>query len=70
MTQIYVASTQIEADIIASLLRSQGIEVFLRSDNTGGVDPSLTLIHGIAIFVKEEEAQAALALIEDSTQNR
>ena len=56
---VRVFSTEMEALIARSALRSFGIEAFLSSDDCGGQRPHGTMANGIRLMVRPEDANAA-----------
>jgi len=57
------------AEPVAQLLRANGIEAFIYSDDAGGVHPPLGMAYGTEIKVPEsrlEEAKALLAAYEQA----
>lgn len=57
------------AEPLAQLLRANGIEAFIWSDDAGGVHPPLSLTNGTEIKVAESrlgEARALLAAYEEA----
>lgn len=59
-----------EAEIAKGLLESRGIEVILSADDAGGMQPQLTFTRGVRLIVKEEEAEAALKILEEQEEGR
>jgi hypothetical protein len=60
---VYTASSRTDASIIQNLLLEAGIESAMRTDDGGGMLPSLDLAEGVAVMVDEtllEEAKAVL----------
>lgn len=61
----------IQAEIVAGLLRSHGIPVYIDLDNTGSIFPSSafgSLTGKASIFVPESYYQATLALLSEEDE--
>lgn len=54
-----------EADLAKGFLESEGIEAFVSADDAGGMRPHLAFTGGVRLMVKNEEAEAALQILED-----
>ena len=53
-----------EAELVKSLLESNGIEAIVSADDCGGMRPHLLLgTNGTRLLVKEEDAQKALDVL-------
>ena len=59
LVPVRVFSTEMEALIARSALRSFGIESYLSSDDCGGQRPAWTLVNGIRLMVRPEDANTA-----------
>lgn len=46
-----------EAQLVADLLRSEGIDVAMQKDDAGGLYPNLTAARGIHLLVRSEDKQ-------------
>ena len=58
VVSVAVVNSRIEAEVIAGLLRSNGIKVGINADDAGAQEPQLQL-QGVHIFVApEDEAEA------------
>jgi hypothetical protein len=53
-----------EAEIVRSMLASEGIDSMVTSDDCGAVDPALGFVRGISLAVESEQADRARALLE------
>ena len=53
---------KIEADLIAGLLESAGVNAIVVADDAGGLDPALQL-SGVHVLVKPEDEAAARAVL-------
>lgn len=62
---VAVVGSQIEADIIVGLLRSNGLRAVAIADDAGGQDPALQL-EGVRVEVNPEDAEDANALLADT----
>jgi hypothetical protein len=66
MKTVYTATFQDDAIVILSILKSGGIEGVMMADNMLEVNPLFhTDIRGISIVVPDEQAEDAMALVED-----
>ncbi|MCK4329836.1 DUF2007 domain-containing protein [candidate division WOR-3 bacterium] len=52
-----------DAELAFSLLKSSGIEVFIRRDDFGGLGPHLTFARGIKLLVRNEDEEEARQLL-------
>jgi Putative prokaryotic signal transducing protein len=57
----------IEAEVIVARLRASGIPAMMGADS---VYPSVTIADGIPVFVSEEDAARARALLEDDDKSQ
>ncbi|MCD6231325.1 DUF2007 domain-containing protein [Candidatus Aerophobetes bacterium] len=69
MISIYRASSIIEADVIRSILREEGIDCFLWDKYIGLVYPPIALSQGIRIVVEEKNLKEAKKIIKDYFQS-
>jgi hypothetical protein len=58
-------SSQAEADVVAGLLRANGIKAGVLADDAGGQDPQLQL-DGVRVFVAPADAAAARQVLADA----
>ena len=58
-------SSQIEADIIVGLLKSNGIYSFSTADDCGGVQSFMNSSIGVKVWVKEVDFEKALFYLEE-----
>lgn len=54
-----------DAQLASSLLKSSGIEVFIRRDNFGGMGPHLAFARGIRLLVQKEDEENARQLLSE-----
>jgi hypothetical protein len=59
LVPVRVFSTEMEALVARSALKSFGIESYLSSDDCGGQRPAWTLTNGIRLMVRPEDANTA-----------
>ena len=57
-------SSRIEAEVVKSYLESMGIESSIKSDDADQLYPSLGLVKGVKLLVKDHDLERALALLE------
>jgi hypothetical protein len=65
---VRVFSTEMEALVAKSALRSFGIEALLSSDDCGGQRPQWTFANGIRLMVRPEDANAANDVLRSSVE--
>jgi hypothetical protein len=53
------------ADLVASLLESEGIETWVLTDDAGGAYPALQLTQGVQLFVSRENEEWAKEILAD-----
>ncbi|MEO0297679.1 MAG: DUF2007 domain-containing protein [candidate division WOR-3 bacterium] len=61
---------RIEAEIVKSLLESNGIKVFLSTDDAYGYYPSFDLQRKVKLFVLEKDYDEAKLVISKGYENR
>jgi len=61
-TVVAVVGSRVEADIIAGMLRDNGIAASVSSDDAGGLQPALQA-QGVRVLVGEQDAVAAAQLL-------
>ena len=55
----------IAAEMAKTTLDSAEIDSFLRSDDSGHLDPALSLTNGVKLLVRAEDAEAAAEMLEE-----
>ena len=60
LTVLKTLPSQIEADIIVGLLKSNGIYSFSTADDCGGVQSFMNSSIGVKVWVKEDDFEKAL----------
>ena len=63
------AGSQIEADLIVGMLRSNGLRAIALADDAGGLDPALAVTDGVQIQVNPEDEAPARALLAEAERN-
>ena len=63
---VAVVNSRAEAELIAGMLRNNGIEAYVSADDLGGVDLALQA-QGVRIIVSETDKQSAKELLAHST---
>lgn len=61
-----VASSRVEAQIIAGMLEANGIVATISADDAGGQEPQWQLTDGVRVVVANEDLEAAQRLIAES----
>jgi Putative prokaryotic signal transducing protein len=62
---VAVVPSRTEAELIAGLLRSNGVRAAVSADDAGGQDPQLQL-EGVRVLVAPEDEAAARELLADT----
>jgi hypothetical protein len=62
VVSVAVVGSRIEAEVVAGLLRSNGIKVGISADDAGAQEPQLQL-QGVHVYVAPEDAEAARKLL-------
>jgi hypothetical protein len=62
VVEVAVVDSRIEAEVIAGLLRSNGIKAGINADDAGAQEPALQL-QGVQVFVSAEDAPLARKLL-------
>jgi hypothetical protein len=57
------------AQAAVSLLQSEGVDAAISSDDAGGELPNLDLGGGVRVFVQEENAEFAKALLQQGAED-
>lgn len=66
LTSVVARVTSIvEAQLIAGMLESEGIQAAVSADDVGGFEPQLQLSQGVRVLVSAEDEAQARRLIED-----
>jgi hypothetical protein len=63
LVAVAVVGSRIEAEVIAGLLRSNGIKVGVNADDAGAQEPALQL-QGVQVYVSAADAPTARKLLE------
>ena len=61
---VFVASSEIEAEIVKSLLINAGIEAFVSADDGGGTLSALAASEGVEVLVDEDAEAEALSVLD------
>jgi hypothetical protein len=56
---------ELEANLGKSALQAAGIDCIISRDNCGGMEPQLSLVQGIKLLVRSDDAQRAAAILAD-----
>ena len=62
---VKIFSSRIEAEVAKSFLESMRIESNIKSDDADQLYPSLGLVKGVKLLVKDEDLKRALTLLEE-----
>ena len=63
LVKIKTFRSEIEAEVAATVLREEGIEPYIHSDDAGGFEPQLQITRGVDLLVEEEDSERALDLL-------
>ncbi len=55
---------RLEAEIARGVLEAHGIKAMLSADDAGGWRPELTLVRGVRLLVKQENAEEAIGVLD------
>ena len=66
---VAVVTSRTEAELIAGLLRSNGLEAAVSADDAGGQDPQLQ-VQGVRVLVAASDAASARRLLADADDTR
>ena len=61
---VAVVTSKFEADLIAGLLRGEGIDAVTSADDAGGQEPQWQL-QGVRVLVPEADREAATRLLDE-----
>jgi hypothetical protein len=61
---VHTFLSDLEAQLAHSALEGAGIEATIRRDNCGGLEPPLTMVRGVDLLVREDQAEEARAILE------
>ena len=65
MKLLVTVHDQIKADLLLSFLKAHGINAHSSSDNAGGLEPQLTALSGVKIFVSETQSYKSEELLKE-----
>lgn len=57
-------NTMTEANLVRARLVSEGIDAAIQSDDLGSTTPSLGMVRGVLVLVREEDRAAAMDILE------
>lgn len=63
LTTLKIFNKRIEAEVIRSLLESNGIKSWILSDDAGNMYPSQAIINGVRLMVRNEDFNTAEELL-------
>jgi formate dehydrogenase assembly factor FdhD len=63
--EVTVASSRVEAELLAGLLRSNGIRAVVSADDAGGLEPQWQL-EGVSVLVNPSDEAEARSLLADT----
>jgi len=61
--------SEIEAQILVTLLNDRNIESIIAKDDAGGMHPHLQAITGVKVLVKEKDFDIAKSILEKTNDN-
>ena len=65
---VAVATSQFEAELIAGLLQSSGLDAAVSADDAGGQEPQLQL-QGVRVLVAQSDEAAARQILAEAESN-
>jgi hypothetical protein len=65
---VAVVGSRTEAELIAGMLRSNGIKAAVSTDDAGGWEPQLQVGSGVQVLVDESDATRARTLIGEESE--
>ena len=65
---VAVATSQFEAELIAGLLHSSGLDAAVSADDAGGQEPQLQL-QGVRVLVAQSDEAAARQILAETESN-
>jgi hypothetical protein len=65
---VAVATSQFEAELIAGLLHSNGVDAAVSADDAGGQEPQLQL-QGVRVLVAQSDEAAARQILAEAESN-
>jgi len=68
MVPVAEYNTRMEAEIIANLLCSFGMEGWIHCDDLGGLGPAQSLQHGVRVLVATNDAKRARSILRKENQ--
>lgn len=57
-------NTITEANLVKARLESEGIEALVQSDDLGSMTPTLSVVRGVYVLVREADRAEAMELLE------
>lgn len=63
MKHLYTARDRFEAEIVAGLLKEQGIHPLVKHDDQGGQRPAMNFGQGVMIHVSESDLELGLSVL-------
>lgn len=63
-------SSEMEAEILNGKLRAFGIESFISKDDCGGMDPTMHMVFGVQLKVREDDLKEAQSIIGETDSPR
>ena len=63
--KLLLTSDKVTVDLVRSVLEDMGISAHVKSDDTGGLYPSLGFVEGVKIFVPEDRFEEAHKVLDD-----
>ncbi len=68
LVKVKTYRSEVEAEIGAAVLREEGVEAFIHSDDAGGFQPQLQMNRGVNLMVADTDSERAIQLL-DAAQN-
>lgn len=68
MAKVKIFDSRIEAEIVKSLLASNGIMSWIKTDDSGGMRPAMAFSQGVELQVSEQDQEKVMQIL-DSMNN-
>ena len=63
LVELAVYNSRTEADLVKARLNSEGIDAVVQSDDLGSTTPTLGMVRGIRVLVREDDRAMAMELL-------
>jgi hypothetical protein len=63
LVELAIYNSRTEADLVKARLNSEGIDAVVQSDDLGSTTPTLGMVRGIRVLVREDDRAMAMELL-------